>query len=171
LAKGEYSIRDALRKWFASAEKVVVAGIGNPIRGDDFVGVKIVQDLKGKVSDKISLLECETVPESFMQEIFDHKPSHVLLVDAAVLGLKPGETRLVFPEQVADFPAVTTHMLPLRIFCEYIIKMTEAKIALLLIEPKNNEFGEGLTPEVQAAAEKIANILQKLFLKLFKERN
>jgi len=163
LAKDEYSIRDALKKWFADAGRVVVAGIGNPIRRDDFVGVKIVQDLKGKVSKNVCLLECETIPESFMQEIVDLKPSHVLLVDAAVLGLKPGETRFVFPEQVTDFPAITTHVLPLRIFCEYVTKMAEAKIAVLLIEPENTEFGEGLTPTVQVAAEKITKILLKLF--------
>jgi len=163
LVKDEYSIQDALKKWFANAKRVVVAGIGNPIRRDDFVGVKIAQDLKGKVSKNVCLIECETVPESFMQEIVDLKPSHVLLIDAAVLGLKPGEIRLVFPEHVADFPAVTTHMLPLRIFCEYITKMTEAKIALLLVEPENTEFGEDLTPEVQKAAEKITKILLALF--------
>ena len=163
MVKDEYNIQDALKKWFADAERVVVAGIGNPIRRDDFVGVKIVQDLKGKVSKNLCLIECETVPESFMQEIVDLKPSHVLLVDAAVRGLKPGETRLVFPEQVADFPAVTTHVLPLRIFCEYVAKMTETKIALLLIEPENTEFGEGLTSTVQAAAEKITKILLELF--------
>jgi hydrogenase 3 maturation protease len=163
LVKDEYSIQDALEKWFAGAEHVVVAGIGNPIRKDDFVGVKIVQDLQGKVPKNVHLIECETVPESFMQEIVDLKPSHVLLIDAAVLGLKPGETRLVFPEQVTNFPAITTHMLPLRIFCEYITKMTEAKIALLLIEPSNTEFGEGLMPEVQKAAEKITKILLELF--------
>jgi len=101
-----------------------------------------------------------------MQEIVDLKPSHVLLVDAAVLGLKPGETRLVFPGQVTAFPAVTTHVLPLRIFCEYVAKMTEAKIALLLIEPENTEFGEGLTPEVQAAAEKIVAALRKLLCEI-----
>ena len=166
MAKDEYNIQDALKKWFADAERVVVAGIGNPIRRDDFVGVKIVQDLEGKVSDKVDLLECETVPESFMQEIIDLEPSHVLLVDAAVLGLKPGETRLVFPDQVTDFPAITTHVLPLRIFCEYVAKMTEAKIALLLIEPENTEFGEGLTPEVQAAAEKIVAVLRKLLCEI-----
>ena len=159
MTKREYSIQDALEKWFTDADNVVIAGIGNPIRKDDFVGVKIVQDLEGKVSDKVSLLECETVPESFMQEIVDINPSHVLLVDAAILGLKPGETRLVFPEQVTNFPAITTHVLPLRIFCEFITKMTEAKIALLLIEPENTEFGEGLTPTVQAAAEKVTKIL------------
>ena len=158
-----YSVQDALEEWFTGAGKIVVAGIGNPIRRDDFVGVKIVQDLEGKVSKNVSLIECETVPESFMQEIVDLKPSHVLLVDAAILGLKPGETRLVFPEQVTDFPAITTHMLPLRIFCEYVTKMAEAKIALLLIEPENTEFGEGLTPKVQAAAEKIMKILLELF--------
>jgi hydrogenase 3 maturation protease len=152
LTKDEYNVQGALENWFAGADRVVVAGIGNPIRRDDFVGVKIVQDLTGKVSDKVSLLECETVPESFMQEIVDLNPSHVLLVDAAILGLKPGETRLVFPEQVTNFPAITTHVLPLRIFCEYIKKMTEAKIALLLIEPEDTEFGEGLTSTVQAVA-------------------
>jgi len=163
VVKDEYSVQDALKKWFAGAGRVVVAGVGNPIRRDDFVGVKIVQDLKGEVSKNVCLLECETVPESFMQEIVDLKPSHVLLIDAAVLGLKPGETRLVFPEQVTDFPAITTHMLPLSIFCEYITKMTEAKIALLLIEPENTEFGEGLTPKVQMAAEKINKIMLELF--------
>jgi hydrogenase 3 maturation protease len=163
LVKDEYSIQDALEKWFAGAERVVVAGIGNPIRKDDFVGVKVVQDLKGKVPKNVHLIECETVPESFMQEIVDLKPSHVLLIDAAVLGLKPGETRLVFPEQVTNFPAITTHMLPLRIFCEYITKMTESKIALLLVEPENTEFGEDLTPEVQKTAEKINKVMLELF--------
>ena len=161
MVKDDYSVQDALEKWFAGADRVVVAGIGNPIRRDDFVGVKIVQDLQGKVPKNVCLIECETVPETFMPEIVDFKPSHVLLVDAALLGLKPGETRLVFPEQVAAFPAVTTHFLPLRIFCEYITKMSGAKIAFLLVEPENTEFGEGLSPTVQAATEKITEILLK----------
>jgi len=171
MANGKYDVQEELEKWLINAERVVVAGIGNPIRTDDFVGVKIVQDLNGKVSERVYLIECETVPESFLEPIIEFKPTHVLLIDAAFLGLKPGAARLIGPEQITAFPAITTHMLPLRIFCEYITKMTGAKIALLLIEPKNDEFGEGLTPEVQAAAEKIANMLQKVFLKLFKERD
>jgi hydrogenase 3 maturation protease len=118
--------------------------------------------MQGKVPKNVCLIECETVPETFMPEIIDFKPSHVLLVDAALLGLKPGEIRLVFPEQVAAFPAVTTHFLPLRIFCEYITKMTGAKIAFLLVEPENTEFGEGLTPKVQAVADNLAEKLMAL---------
>jgi hydrogenase 3 maturation protease len=159
LAEDEYTIQNALEKWFEGADRVVVAGIGNSIRRDDFVGVKIVQDMQGKVPNSVCLIECETVPETYMQEIVDFKPSHVLLVDAAILGLKPGETRLVFPEQVTAFPAVTTHFLPLRIFCEYIKKMSGAKIAFLLVEPETTEFGEGLTPAVKAIAEELAEKL------------
>ena len=165
MAKGEYDIQDALKKWFAGAGEIVVAGIGNPIRKDDFVGVKIVQDLQGKVPKNVLLIECETVPESYMQEIVDFKPSHVLLVDAAILGLKRGETRLVLPEQITNFPTITTHVLPLRIFCEYITKMADAKIALLLIEPQDTEFGEGLTANVQTTAEKVTKWLIELLAK------
>ena len=155
-------IEQEIADWFTNSKRVVVAGIGNPIRRDDFVGVKIVQDLQGKVPKNVLLIECETVPESYMQKIVDFKPSHVLLVDAAILGLKPGETRLVLPEQITDFPAITTHVLPLRIFCEYITKMAEAKIALLLIEPEDTEFGEGLTATVQATAEEVTKWLIEL---------
>lgn len=162
MTKEKLDLREILKKWCADCKTIVVAGIGNPIRSDDFVGVKIVQDLQGQVPKGVHLIECETVPESFMHEIVDIKPSHMLLIDSALLGLKPAEIRLVFPEQVTDFPAVTTHQLPLRVFCEYITKMTGAKIALLLIEPKNVAFGEGLTPEVQEVAEKITEILLEL---------
>ena len=163
MTKGKYDLQKELKQWLAKPGKVVIAGIGNPIRTDDFVGVKIVQDLQGKVPKNVCLIECETVPESFLQEIVDLKPSHVLLIDGAILGLKPGEARLVFPEQVTDFPAITTHVLPLRIFCEYVMQATKARIGVLLIQPGNTEFGEGLTPQVQEAAEKITEtVLQCL---------
>ena len=151
-----------LKNWFVNAKKVVVAGIGNPIRKDDYVGLKIVQGLQGKVSEKVCLLECETVPESYLLDIEQFKPTHVLLVDAAYLGLKPGETSLVDAGKLADFPAITTHMLPLRVFCDYIKDETGAKIGLLLIEPKSMEFGEGLSFEVEAAAQRIVAILAGL---------
>lgn len=158
----DYSVYGELKKWLSDARKVVVAGIGNPIRTDDFVGVKIVHDLEGKVSEKVYLIECETVPESFIQQIVDFKPSHILLIDAAILNLKPGDARLVKAIQLVDVPAFSTHMLPLRIFCEYLAKMTRARIALLLIQPKQTDFGEGLTREIEISAKDITRSLVAL---------
>jgi len=162
MISGTYRIEKKLKTWLSNVEKVVIAGIGNPIRMDDFVGTKIAQDLQGRVSENVYLIECETVPENFIQKIIDFNPTHVLLVDAAILGLEPGDSRLIKPERLAAFPAYSTHALPLRIFCEYLAETTKAKIALLLIEPKKAGFGEGLTPEVEASAQKIVDILLEI---------
>jgi hydrogenase 3 maturation protease len=152
-------IEKNLKAWFFNAKRVVVAGIGNLIRQDDNVGIKIVQELQGKVSRNVCLLECETVPESYLLDIEKFNPTHVLLADAAFLGLNPGEASLVDAEKVVDYSGISTHVLPLRIFCEYVKKATGAKFGLLLIEPKCIEFGEGLSVEVQAAAERLTKIL------------
>jgi hydrogenase 3 maturation protease len=156
------NVRKQLGSWLSKAGKVVLAGIGNPIRMDDYVGVRIVQNLYGKLSDRVYLIECETVPEGFIQQIIDFSPTHVLLLDAALLGLKPGTYRLVKPERLLASPAFSTHLLPLRIFCDQIKGSTRAKMALLLVEPEKSDFGEGLTPSVEASAKEIARTLLEL---------
>jgi hydrogenase 3 maturation protease len=158
----DVSVKEELEEWLSNAIKVVIAGIGNPLRMDDSVGVKIVRDLQGKVSKNVMLIECETVPESFLQQIMDFKPSHVLIVDAAVMGLMPGECKFVKPEHLQVLPATSTHALPLKIFCDYLAEVAGAKVALLLIEPKNVDFGEGLSEEVEVASRKITDFLTKI---------
>jgi hydrogenase 3 maturation protease len=153
-----------LREWFRGAGRVVVVGVGNPIRLDDFVGVKIVRGLRGKVdSERVMLIEAETIPENHIREIIDFKPTHILIVDAAILNLKPGEVRLAEYGELTDFPAFSTHMLPLRIFCEYLSKSMKTAIALLLIEPEITEFGEGLSSAVMQSEQEIARALRKIF--------
>lgn len=159
MASEKSDVQKELKKWLSNAKKVVIAGIGNPIRMDDFVGVKIVQYLRGRISERVYLIECKTVPESYIQQIVDFNPTHILLIDAAILGLKAGESRLIEPERLNAYPAYSTHMLPLHIFCEYLTKTTNAKIALLLIEPKQTDFGENLTPEIEASAQSVADAL------------
>ena len=165
MTKVEYNLQTDLERWLKKSKKIIIAGIGNPIRNDDFVGVKIVQELKNKIPSEVQLYECETVPENFLEPIIELNPTHILLIDAALLGLKPGAIRLIDPEQVMSFSPITSHTLPLRVFCEFIKKTTESKIALLLIEPKNTDFGEEITPEVQTAAEEILELLPKLLKK------
>jgi hydrogenase 3 maturation protease len=152
-------VEKQLKNWFTSARRVVIAGIGNSICQDDYIGLKIVQDLQGKVSENVCLLECETVPESYLLDIEKFSPTHILLIDAALLGMKPGDSILFEAEKIVDYSAFSTHMLPLRIFCDYVKQATGAKIGLLLIEPKCMEFGEGLSAEVKASAEKLTKIL------------
>lgn len=155
-------IKKELKTWFKDTKRIVIAGIGNPIRTDDYIGLKIVEQLKGKLPQTVLLLEAETVPESYMLDIEHFKPTHVLLIDAAFLGLHSGDARLMVAEKILDFSSISTHLLPLRIFCDYVKQVTGAKIALLLVEPKSMEFGEGLSVEVEVAAELLTKLLVEL---------
>ena len=83
------------------------------------------------------MLEAEGVPENYLQDIEEFAPSHVLLIDAAFLGLNPGEANLIRTgNRIMGYSAVSTHILPLRIFCDYVKEATGAKIALLLWSQK-----------------------------------
>ena len=154
-------IENNLKNWFSNARRVVIAGVGNPLRRDDFVGVEIVRNLRNEVSQNVYLIQCETVPESFIQPIIDFHPSHILVIDAGLLSLLPGSLKLVEPKEITVTPAVSTHALPLQIFCEYLTKTTNAKLTLLIIQPRETSFGEGLTEELQKTAKYLTNLLPK----------
>lgn len=159
---GTNNIEINLKKWLSKAQKVVIAGIGNPLRRDDFVGIKIVGNLQGKVSKRICLIECETIPESFFESITEFAPTHILIVDAASIDMEPGSSRLISPDHIVNRPAISTHALPLQVFCRYLAEATRAKIAILIIQPEDVSFGEGLTIKVEKTATNLARLLSKI---------
>lgn len=153
------SVEEKLRIWLSRARKVVVAGIGNPLRKDDFIGVEVVRNLHNRVSHNVRLIQCESTPESFIQPIIDFRPSHIMLIDAGLLDSPVGSFELIEPKDTIVASPVSTHALPLRIFCEYISTMIDAKIALLVIQPKETGFGEGLTVELRKTARYLSGLL------------
>jgi hydrogenase 3 maturation protease len=159
----EKNLEEELRVWVSGFKKIVILGIGNSIRKDDYVGVAIAKLLKEKNLSNILVLECETVPESFTSIIKEAKPTHVLMVDAANLNATPGFAKMISIDEINDF-SLSTHDLPLSLLAKFIAYETKAKVALLGIQPKTLEFGEGLTSELSEASEKIAKIIEKVLI-------
>lgn len=147
-----------LRGWLTGAEKVVILGVGSSLRRDDHIGVEVVRNLKDKVPGKVRLIECETVPENFIEPIINLKPSHLLIVDAALLNRTPGSVMLIGRDRIKGVP-ISTHALPLSLLCDYILKETGAKVALLAIQPKDAGFGEDLTEELKETLERVVSLL------------
>jgi hydrogenase 3 maturation protease len=144
--------------------RIVLVGVGSPIRGDDIVGLKVLQLLEGKLPDNVLLLQTETVPESYTGAIRDFQPTHVIVVDAANFQGAPGETRIIPPRAIAN-TSVSTHSLPLPLFIGYVKESICPNVILLGIQGVNIDLGAELNPEVEKGAAELANVLRKLLIK------
>lgn len=154
-------VNQALDKWLSNPERIVIIGVGNPLRRDDAIGVEIIHRLENNVSKHVYLIDSETIPENYVEPISDFKPTHILIIDAALLGMASGKAKLVEDWKESKV-AVSTHALPIQIFCAYLAEVTKAKIAMLLIQPKEVDFGEGLTLELKETADTISSHLLKI---------
>ena len=151
-------LRDQLYAWLKGCRRLVVLGIGNPLRGDDAVGLRVIQNLSEKTLENVLLLECDTVPENYISKIEEFNPTHVLMIDAAQLNEEAGTSRLISIEEIARV-TLSTHTLPLSFVAEIIKQNTGADVILLGIQPESIEFKEGLSPKLQKATRKIADLI------------
>jgi hydrogenase 3 maturation protease len=159
------SLEEDLRKYFGTGDKrVVIVGVGNPIRGDDAVGPRIIELLESKPINNVLLLNTESVPEAFTGKVEQFNPTHVLLVDAANFRGMPGETKLITGEQIGG-QAISTHSLPLNIFISYIEKSLGISVILLGIQPMSINLGETMSEPVKKVAKIVADTLHRILSK------
>jgi len=161
------ALKEELIKFFEGEEdkRIVVLGIGSSIRSDDAVGLEIIRYLKNKGMKNILLIAADTNPESFTGPIRRFKPTHVLMVDAAHMGLEPGTAELIPIERIRG-QWFSTHHLPLGELAAFIKETMNAKVALLGIQPKSISIGPDLTLELKNAVERVSNIIyESIFAK------
>jgi len=152
------NVKQILMDWLGKDFRLVIIGIGNLLKNDDGLGVVTVKKLQGKLTNNILLIDCGTVPETYVGPIRKFNPSHVLMIDAAELGSNPGTVRFVFPDEIQGL-TISTHALPLNVFADYLKKEIHTKIALLAVQPKNLDFGESLSLEVLDAVKSLSNMI------------
>jgi len=134
------------------ARRLAVLGAGSTLRADDAAGIRAVEQLQDSFApDKYPELLCcagETAPENFSGKIRRFRPSHLLVLDAADLGLPPGAVREI-PVQCVGGPTYCSHMLPLRVMIDYLAGETGCAATLLGIQYQSLAFDGGMTAPVR----------------------
>lgn len=91
--------------------------------------------------------------------VWRSKPAHILFIDAAVMGKKPGTLGLIEACEVhAD--DLITHALPLPVVMEYLEKGAKAPVTLVGIQPDFGAAGEKPTREEEAGLGKPASVVK-----------
>ncbi len=152
------SWRQRLTGELRKSSRTVILGVGNDLKADDGVGPHIIKQLQNRVPENVELINASTVPENFISQLCEMKPSLTLIVDAALMNEPPGTIRLIDKDSIGGV-AFSTHQLPLTFFIEYLLNQIETIILILGIQPLNVEFAKPITPPIQEAADQIVKTI------------
>ncbi len=151
------SLREKLRARLG--DKVVVVGIGNPLRGDDSAGSCVAQRL-ALANARASVIDAQEVPESYVGRIIAARPDTVVLVDAVDIGGRPGDAAIIESDQIERYDP-TTHRVPLGLVMRYLRCETGADTFLIGIQPSRVALGLPMSREVEESVVLLARLLER----------
>lgn len=172
--------RSSISKEIKQSERLFVLGIGNERKGDDAAGTLCIRLLKRQLArrkfaaedappesgarrgglrkvppSEFRVIDAGETPENLTSLIREFRPTHVLIVDAAVAGYRPGTIFLVDRRKIRR-EDVSTHRLPLSLLARYLEESIGCRAILVGIEPTEVTWGKPVSPEVREAATELA---------------
>jgi hydrogenase maturation protease HycI len=156
-------IQDFLEENIRPGLRYALMGVGSELRSDDGAGIHFIRCLSERLRSRdVLLMEGSTAPENFTGVIKDFAPDILFIIDAAHMGSRPGEARII-PESDIAGASFSTHMLPLSIILSYIEAEAGCKTIFIGIQPATTEHGIGMSDEVRIAAERLAEEFARAF--------
>lgn len=158
LARGE-ELDDAERR---SPHATLIIGLGNPLRGDDGVGVRVAQTLAAEaLPPGVEVVDGGTQGLGIVNLMEGRR--RVVLVDAADVGRSPGqfirftldEAHLLGDPDERDASSdqhLSVHAAGLRdaLLLAQALKMLPDEVIIFGVQPANLEWDHALSPEVEA---------------------
>lgn len=159
------SFEDELNDFLHDFRKLIILGVGNELKSDDGIGPFIINKLieENIQKDNLLFINAETVPENFTGKIRKENPSHVIIVDACLMGCEPGEMKIVDKDDFASI-GISTHSMSLSYFVKYLEKDTDFKVIFVGIEPETMDWGENPTPNVEKTAYEFIETVKGIIL-------
>ncbi|MCS7282253.1 MAG: hydrogenase maturation protease [Anaerolineae bacterium] len=148
-----------------SGRRVLILGLGNPLRGDDGVGPRVVAELRRRgLPEGVEAVDGGTLGLDllYLLEGWDQ----VIIVDAAILGRNPGEFLRFTPEDahlVGSLASLSSHSAGLAETLALARALGRAlpEIIIYGIQPERMDWEEGLSPAVEAALPRLVKEIRK----------
>lgn len=135
------------------APKVVLT-VGNNMMGDDGAGPLLAELMEANSIDGWVVINGGSAPENVSYQVRELQPQCVVIVDAADIGLNPGEIRVIDPDYIAEMFIMSTHNMPLNFLIDQ-LKADIAQITFLGIQPDIVGFYYPMTEAVKKAVDEV----------------
>jgi hydrogenase maturation protease len=152
--------------------KTMILGLGNPIFGDDGVGLRVIDELKQQIHDKDITIEGAELAGLDMLETLSGY-DRVIIIDAIQTGGRVGEIYQLTPDDLkSTVHTGTPHDVNFSTALEFGertgVKLP-SKIDIVAIEiAPNVAFSEELTPEIEKAVPEVVKTVLRLISNISK---
>jgi hydrogenase maturation protease len=143
--------------------KILVIGVGNPLRRDDGIGSAIIKMLQAEDNQSFVLVDGGTDGLALLDQLMGYEEA--IIVDAVQMMANPGIVRSFTPEEAKiniKSDVLSTHGFGLAEMLNLMEKLNiKTKITIIGIQPKDINFGEGLSNEVKNQIPEILNLIKQ----------
>jgi hydrogenase 3 maturation protease len=159
------NLKATLKKRLRDVRRLALLGVGSELRADDAAGLLVAKRLEERCGVAVSSCEVKvfygaTAPENITGEIKKFRPTHLVVVDSADAGERPGAVTLIEPEDEGGV-SFSTHRLPVRLVTGYLGKFLECEMIVIGIKPKTLDFFRRPSPEVRTAVRSVSNAIEE----------
>ncbi len=143
----------------------LIMGLGNPLRGDDGVGIRAAELLAGRaLPEGVEVIDAGTRGLDLVN-LMEGWP-RVVLIDAAYVGKAPGEFVRFTPDEanlLGDDEYLSVHAAGLReaLLLARVLGVLPDEVIVYGVQPSHVDWQEGLSPEVEAALPKLVEAILK----------
>lgn len=132
----------------------VLLAVGNGMMGDDGAGPLLAEMLARRPATGWSVIDGGSAPENYVHQVLALSPRRVVIVDAADMGLAPGEIRIVDERCIAEMFFMTTHNLPISFLIERLREVV-SEVVFVGIQPAVVAYGFPMMDSVKQAVEAV----------------
>jgi hydrogenase 3 maturation protease len=128
------TLAETLKSRITDVRRLAIVGIGDELIPPDRLGMYAAREIGEQEIPGVRIFLAGTVPESITGPLRRYQPGHVIFLDAADTGSRPGAVAIIEPERI-QAGLISTHVLPLSVVMDYVKKETGAGVTLLGIQP------------------------------------
>jgi hydrogenase 3 maturation protease len=127
-------LEDALALQLAGATRIAILGVGDDLNPRDRPGIIAALLVHELGVPNVTIFLTGTMPENYTGALRKLRPSHIVLIDAAEMGLAPGSLGIIHPERVRG-QRFSTHAMPLSLVIGYLERELGATVLLIGVQP------------------------------------
>jgi|RifCSP13_1_1023834.scaffolds.fasta_scaffold01032_10 hydrogenase 3 maturation protease len=128
------AFEDALAVQLGGATRIAILGVGDDLNPRDRPGILAALLIHELEVPNLTVFLTGTMPENYTGALRALRPSHVVLIDSAEMGMAPGSLGIIHPERVRG-QRFSTHAMPLSLVIEYMEGELTTKVLLIGVQP------------------------------------